>query len=324
MIGKSSLTAALLSLCLAQFGDLPAQDPARRTGPNTPTVHVNVDIVLVNATVTDGQNRFVVGLDKNDFQIWEDKVEQKIAYFSSEDVPMSVGIIFDISGSMKDKMSHARDAAAAFLAMGSPDDEYFLLQFNDRPEMIADFTTDINRVQRNLVFSQAKGMTALYDAVYLGLSKLKQGANPKKALLLITDGEDNRSRYTYSNVRDYVKEQDAMLFAIGIVDSATSQLSLGRSGRAILEELTELTGGYAFFPESMNDLERDCEKIAVELKNQYLIGYTSTNSVKDGKWRKLRVKVTPPKELPLKSLSVRARSGYYAPMDTAAVTNKEK
>jgi Ca-activated chloride channel family protein len=323
MIGKASLTVLVALLCVAQTGALPAQDSNRRPGRQAPDVKVNVDIVLVNATVTDGQNRFVIGLDKRDFQVWEDKVEQQIAYFSSEDVPMSVGIIFDISGSMKDKMTHARNAAVAFLAMGSPDDEYFLLQFNDRPEMIADFTTDISRVQRNLVFAQAKGMTALYDAVYFGLSKLKQGSNPKKALVLITDGEDNRSRYTFSNVRDYVKEQDAMLFAIGIADSATSQLSAGRSGRAILQELTELTGGYAFFPESLRDLERDCEKIAAELKNQYLIGYTSSNTAKDGKWRKLRVKVTPPKELPLKSLGVRARTGYYAPTESAAVTNKE-
>jgi Ca-activated chloride channel family protein len=123
-------------------------------------------------------------------------------------------------------------------------------------------------------------------------------------------------------VRDYVKEQDAMLFAIGIADTATSQLGAGRSGRAILQELTELTGGYAFFPESIRDLERDCEKIAAELKNQYLIGYTPTNGVKDGKWRRLRVKVTPPKELPLKSLAVRARTGYYAPTDAATMTNK--
>jgi Ca-activated chloride channel family protein len=160
-------------------------------------------------------------------------------------------------------------------------------------------------------------MTALYDAVYLGLDTLKEANNPKKALLLITDGEDNHSRYHFSDVKEYVKEKDVQIYSIGIVDDWNSQLSAGKTGRAILEELSDLTGGRAFFPSSVNELEDICEKIAVELKNQYVIGYRSTNKAKDGKWRKLRVKVNPPKNLDV-SLSVRYKTGYYGPTGAVA------
>jgi Ca-activated chloride channel family protein len=320
MDGKHILTALFLLAAPLCFGAPAAQEPGRAFASNgVPLVRVPVDVVLVNATVTDGRGRYVVGLDNKHFQLWEDKVEQEIRYFSSEDVPMSVGVIFDISGSMKDKIKHARNAAATFLRMGNASDEYFLLQFSDRPSILEDFTTDISRAQRDLVLTEAKGMTALYDAVYFGLNKLKDGRNPKKALLLITDGEDNRSRYTFSNVRDYVKEKDVMIFAIGIVDGPGSQLGVGRSGRATIEELAELTGGYAFFPESVFDLERDCERIATELKSQYVLGYTSSNASKDGKWRRIRVKVNTPKELPSLSVGVRAKTGYFAPYDAAAM-----
>ncbi len=290
---------------------------------NTPagkdqTLKVDVDLVLVNATVTDPRNRYVTGLEAEHFQLWEDKLEQQISYFSAEDVPMSLGIIFDVSGSMKEKLSVARDAAVTFLKSGNPDDEYFLVEFASRPEIAEDFTTDITKLQNHLIFAPAKGMTAMYDSVYLGLEKLKEGSNPKKALLLITDGEDNRSRYTFSNVKEFVKEQDIQIYAIGIVNDWNSQLAAGRTGQALIEELSDLTGGRAFFPESVYELQDICTKIAVELKNQYVIGYSSTNTAKDGKWRKLRVKINAPKGLP--PLNVRAKSGYYAPVGDAAIS----
>jgi Ca-activated chloride channel family protein len=285
------------------------------------TLKVDVDLTLVNATVTDPLNRYVSGLEQEHFQIWEDKIEQKIEYFSSEDVPMSLGMIFDVSGSMKDKISTARDAAVTFLKTGNPDDEYFLVEFANRPEVASDFTTDISKLQSKIIFTPAKGMTAMYDAVYVGLEKLKAGNNPKKALLLITDGEDNRSRYTFQNVKDFVKEQDVQIYAIGITDEWNSQLSAGRTGRAMLEELADLTGGRAFFPDSVYELEDICTKIAIELKNQYVIGYHSTNQAKDGKWRKLRLKVNPPKGI--QHLNVKSKAGYYAPMaDAAAAASK--
>jgi Ca-activated chloride channel family protein len=283
---------------------------------STQTLKIDVDLVLVNATVTDSLNRYVSGLEANHFQIWEDKLEQKVEYFSAEDVPISIGVIFDVSGSMKDKIATARQAAATFLKTGNPEDEYFLVEFANRPEVASDFTTDITKLQSKLLVTPAKGMTAMYDSVYLGLEKLKEGSNPKKALLLITDGEDNRSRYTFQNVKEFVKEQDVQIYGIGIVDDWNSQLGAGRTGRALIEELSDLTGGRAFFPDSVYELEDICTKIAVELKNQYVIGYHSTNGAKDGKWRKLRVKVNPPKGI--QHLNVRAKQGYYAPTNDAA------
>lgn len=285
------------------------------------TLKIDVDLVLVSATVTDSLNRYVSGLESQHFQIWEDKVEQKLEYFSAEDVPISVGVIFDVSGSMKDKIATARNAAATFLKTGNPEDEYFLVEFANRPELTSDFTTDVSKLQNKLLLAPAKGMTAMYDSVYLGLEKLKEGNNPKKALLLITDGEDNRSRYTFQNVKEFVKEQDVQIYGIGIVDEWNSQLSAGHTGRAMVEELADLTGGRAFFPDSVYELEDICTKIAIELKNQYVIGYHSTNGAKDGKWRKLRVKVNPPKGI--QHLNVRAKQGYYAPMADAAPASKD-
>jgi Ca-activated chloride channel family protein len=276
------------------------------------TIKVDVDLVTVNATVTDSQNRVITGLDKQNFRVWEDKLEQKIQYFSAEDVPISIGIVFDVSGSMKEKISTSREAAVTFLKTGNPQDEYFLETFSNRPQVAEDFTTDISRLQNKLVFQMANGMTAMYDAVYVSLEKLKEGSNPKKALLLITDGEDNRSRYTFANVREYVKEQDVQIYAIGIVGDYNSQLGSGRTGRALLEELADLTGGHAFFPDSVYDLEDICTKIAVELKNQYVLGYKSTNESKDGKWRKIKVQVDGPKGVG--RLDVKFKTGYYAPV----------
>jgi Ca-activated chloride channel family protein len=319
LIVAALMTIALPAVMLALARGQAAQQSSSEKKSNQ-TLKVDVDLVLVNATVTDSLNRYVSGLEAPHFQVWEDKVEQKLQYFNAEDVPISIGLIFDVSGSMKDKIGTAREAAATFLKTGNPDDEYFLVTFANRPEVDADFTTDITKLQSKLLLTPAKGMTAMYDSVYLGLEKLKEGSNPKKALLLITDGEDNRSRYTFQNVKDFVKEQDVQIYGIGIVDEWNSQLSAGHTGRAMIEELADLTGGRAFFPDSVYELEDICTKIAVELKNQYVLGYHSTNGAKDGKWRKLKVRVNPPKGID--HLNVRAKSGYYAPTADAAPTTK--
>ena len=317
-----ALLLALPALMVARAGRVQKQQAASAEKTQDQTLKVDVDLVQVNATVTDSLNRYVSGLGQEHFQIWEDKFEQKIEYFSSEDVPVSIGMIFDVSGSMKDKLTTPRDAAVTFLKTGNPDDEYFLVEFANRPEVASGFTTDVSKLQSKIIFAPAKGMTAMYDAVYVGLEKLKEGNNPKKALLLITDGEDNRSRYTFQNVKEFVKEQDVQIYAIGISDEWNSQLGAGRTGRAMVEELADLTGGRAFFPDSVYELEDICTKIAIELKNQYVIGYHSTNAAKDGKWRKLRLKVNPPKGI--QHLNVRAKAGYFAPTADAAAATANK
>ena len=260
------------------------------------SLKVDVDLVMVSVSVTDADNHSVSNLKAENFQIFEDKIEQKIRYFSSEAAPLSLGIVFDISHSMERKLDFAKDAAMKFLETGTPEDEYFLVEFATRARLAEGFTTDIKRLRDRLSLTPAEGATALYDAVYLGLSKVKAGQHPKKALLLITDGEDNHSRYSRGDIRDVVRESDAQIYVIDL-------------GRALVGDLADMTGGHSYRT-SVNDLEDTCEKIAFELKNQYVIGYESTNQNKDGKFRKMRVKVTPPAGMT--KLNARARDGYYA------------
>jgi Ca-activated chloride channel homolog len=277
--------------------------------PVQPDLRVDVDLVLLNASVTDPRNRNVTGLTREDFRVWEDKIEQQIEYFASEDVPLSVGIIFDVSGSMEKKLAPARAAANTFLNMGDRNDEYFLIEFSDSPQLVQDFTSDITQLQSRLLFTRAKGRTCLYDALYLGLEKVSRGSNARKALLLITDGQDNNSRYSYSDVKRFAKEHDVMIYSIGIDDGIGIELS-GLNGRSVLENLAELTGGEAFFPPSVNDMAEICARIGFDLKHQYVLGYRPLNLSNDGKWRKIQVKVGRPKGL--SAVSVRAKSGYYA------------
>jgi Ca-activated chloride channel homolog len=273
------------------------------------TIKVDVDLVLVNASVSDSQGRMVTGLQQGNFRLWEDKVEQKVEYFSSEDSPMSIGLIFDATGSMQDKISRARDAAVSFLKTGNPEDEFFLVTFSQSPRLEEGFTTDISRLQSHMIFTPAKGLTPLYDAVYLGLETMKTARNRRKALLLITDGEDNHSRYSFWDIKEFVKEQDVQIFIIGIVNP-TGDLGPDPNGRPIIEDLAQISGGQAFFPDSVDEVEDICNKIALELRNQYVLGYRPTNAAKDGKWRKIRLKINTPKGLP--NLSVHGKSGYYA------------
>jgi Ca-activated chloride channel family protein len=257
---------------------------------------VDVDLVMVNVAVTDSENRVITDLKAEDFQLFEDKIEQTIKYFSTDVAPLSLGIVFDISHSMEKKLDLAKAAAVRFLETGTPEDEYFLVEFSNRAEVSEDFTTDISRLRDQLAFKPAQGATALYDAVYLGLSKVKAGNNPKKALLLITDGEDNHSRYSRRDIREFLRESDVQIYAIDL-------------GRALVGDLAEMTGGHSYRG-SVDDLEDICEKIALELKSQYVLGYASTNTNKDGKFRKIRVRTTSPPGLD--RLNVRARHGYYA------------
>ena len=301
------LPIILLSLPFLCTTVIRAQE--RSTKDRNQTIKVDVDLVLVNATVSDPRGRMVTGLRQENFRIWEDKVEQKVEYFSSEDTPMSIGLIFDATESMQDKISRARDAAVSFLKTGNTEDEFFLVTFSQSPRLAEGFTTDISRLQNHMIFTPAKGLTPLFDAVYLGLETMKSAGNKRKALLLITDGEDNHSRYSFWDIKEFVKEQDVQIFIIGIVNP-TEDLGPDPNGRAIIEDLAQISGGQAFFPDSVDELEDICNKIALELRNQYVLGYHPTNEAKDGKWRKIRLKINTPKGLP--NFSVHGKSGYYA------------
>jgi Ca-activated chloride channel family protein len=302
MFPMAHLLTMLLSAALAV--------PQTDARPQRP-VKIDVDLVLVNASITDPDGHSVTGLDKNRFHVWEDKVEQEIQYFSAEEVPVSVGVIFDVSSSMADKISVAKDALRAFLQTGRPEDEYSLVEFNTRPQMAQDFTSDVREFENRLAFAAPSGSTALYDAVYLGMQQLRQAHNPRKALLLITDGEDNHSHYTFSDVKDVLRESDIQLYAIGVGGLPIATATKGhKSGRAVLEDLVDLSGGHAFFTTDSRKMEGISEKISEELRNQYVVGYVPTNSSKDGKWRKLSLKVNPSSKV-----GVHAKSGYFAPVD---------
>ena len=276
-------------------------------------IKVDVDLALVNVTVTDPFDRLVTGLEKENFHVFEDGVEQEIVNFSSEDVPISIGVIFDMSGSMSDKVDKAREAAVQFFHTANPLDEFFLVSFNDRAELTSPFTSSVDDLQSRMMFTAARGRTALLDAIYLGLSEMRGARNSKRALLIISDGGDNHSRYNETDIKSFLKEADCQLYAVGIFDPIDIR---GRTpeemeGPSLLNELTEMSGGRVFPVENLNDLPDIAAKIGMELRNQYVLAYRPSNGSRDGTWRKIKVKLTPPRGLP--PLSVYAKTGYFAP-----------
>jgi len=322
-IGLVILVAILVSACLIVAQDIkptdsistPKKPAAAAPDATRRGVDIRVDktLVLINVTVTDPLNRFVTGLEKEHFRLFEDKVEQTITQFSSEDAPISIGLVFDTSGSMGPKLQKSRQAAAEFFKTANPQDEFFLIQFNDRPEMVVPFTTDTDKIQSTLTFTQSRGRTALLDSVYLAMHEMKKAKNPRKAVLIISDGGDNSSRYTETEIKNAVREADVQIFAIGIFESAGNR---GRtpeeaSGPGLLNELAEQTGGRQYAVENVAELPDIAAKIGIELRNEYILGYTPKNGERDGKYRHVQVKLNQPRGLP--PLKAYFRLGYYAP-----------
>jgi Ca-activated chloride channel family protein len=314
----------LLAGALAWSADKPGSDAqvtiVPRPKPAAPkeilpksSIRVDSTLVLIPVTVTDPLNRFVTGLEKENFRLFEDKVEQQLLQFSSEDAPISVGIVFDCSGSMGNKLEKSRQAVAQFFKTANPDDEFFLVEFNDRAELALKFTTSLEEIQNRLTFSQSKGKTALLDAVYLALHQMKKAKNARKALLIISDGGDNNSRYTETEIKNLVREADVQIYAIGIFEpaSARSRTPEELAGPGLLSEIAEQTGGRHFPVENLNELPDIAAKIGIELRNQYIIGYSPKNTERNGKYRRVQVKLVQPRGLP--PLRAFWRMGYYAP-----------
>lgn len=278
-----------------------------------PNLRIDTNLVLIPVTVTTPLNQFVTGMEKENFRLLEDKVEQEVSYFASFDAPLSIGLVFDMSGSMSNKLNKSRQAAAEFFKTANPEDEFFLVQFNDRPQLVIPFTRATEEIQNRLTFTQSKGRTALLDGIYLALQELRKSKNPRRALLVISDGGDNSSRYTETEVRNLLREADAQLYAMGIFEAVGSR---GRSaeelgGPGLLSELASMTGGRHFPVENLNDLPDIAAKIGIELRNQYVLGYVSKNLARDGKYRRVTVKLNQPRGLP--PLRALYRQGYYAP-----------
>jgi len=286
-----------------------------RTGGETNNqpqqVRIETQLVSFTVTITDSRGRFVSGLTKNSFQVYDNGVKQEIAHFSDEDVPASIGILFDVSRSMKDRMKQSISALKRFMDVSHKDDDLFLITFNDRATLSRDFTTSGNQIIESLEAILPKGSTALYDAVYLGVEKVELGRHPKKALLIISDGEDNHSRYNGRELRQRILESDVQVYAIGLTDAFSEDSDSSKYGRSLLESITDQTGGRAFFPNAYNEQQiiEICARIALELRRQYSIGFYPTDKADDTP-HKIEVKLNKAKGLG--GVSIRHRAGYQS------------
>jgi Ca-activated chloride channel family protein len=276
------------------------------------TVKTDVKLVLVPVSVTDPMQRLVTGLRADNFELFEGKKPQEIRHFSSEDVPVSIGIILDTSGSMRDKMGRVREAVNQFCEAANPQDEFFMIVFSDTPRLVTDFTSAPEDVEKELLFTQPKGRTALLDAIYMALHKMKQAKYGKKALLIISDGGDNHSRYGEKEVKAAAKESDVMIYAIGTFDRYVPTPEESR-GPALLGEIADPTGGRAFTLENVIELPAVASHIGRELRTQYVLGYRPEEMPRNGKWHKIQVKLRLPRKLSF--LRARAKTGYYAPAE---------
>jgi Ca-activated chloride channel family protein len=291
-------------------------DPTIPLNPNA-SLHVgakyrvDTNLVLVPLTVTDPMDRLVTGLGKQNFSIFEDNHPEAIRTFSCDDAPVSVGVILDLSGSMSNKVVRARGAILQFMKTSNPQDEFFVIGFNDRPVLITDYTSSADDVEARLATIQAGRRTALLDAIYFGLEKMKQAKYQRKALLVVSDGGDNNSRYTENEVRSAVKEADTQIYSIGIFDPEAATVE-ERNGPLLLNDISNDTGGRLFRVDDVSEMADIATRISAELRNEYVLGYKTDQVRLDGKWRKVKVKLVPPPGLP--QLTVHARNGYYAPL----------
>jgi Ca-activated chloride channel homolog len=285
---------------------------AHATSNRNARIRVDVNLVLVPATVTDPMNRLVTGLEKDNFQIFDNNVGQVIKSFSTEDAPVSIGVVFDLSGSMTSKFMRSQKALTEFLRTSNPKDEFFVVGFNDRPAVIVDYTSEVDDVEARMVMLKPEKRTALIDAVYLAVDKLKEAKYERKALLVISDGGDNRSRYTEGELRRAVRESDVQIYAIGIFDQYAPTPE-EQTGPILLADMCDATGGRMFRVHDVSELGDIATRISAELRNEYVIGYKPSEIKTNGNWRKLKIRLVPPPGLP--PLTVHNRQGYYAPSE---------
>jgi len=311
---RIALSAAVLGACALwaqQVNIDPRTKPAAKSSPDSmprPDLRVDTTLVLVPVSVNDPLNRPVTGLEKENFRIYQDKIEQAIASFSSEDEPIAVGLVFDTSGSMGEKLKRSRMAAREFFRFADPNDEYFLVEFDDAPRLEVPLTKDTGKIEEQLVFSRSHGSTALLDAIYLALHEMKKCKMNKKALLIISDGGDNHSRYTVTEVNGVVRESDVLIYSIGVFGGGSTPEEAG--GPGLLSRISEQTGG-RLFEANPNELPDIAKNIGIELRNRYVIGFSPKDMPHDGKYHQVAVKVMPPRGLP--PLKAHWRLGYYAP-----------
>jgi len=280
-------------------------------------IGVRVDLVQVYTSVTDKNGHFVSGLKKENFSVYEDGVKQEIAAFSQEDVPVTIGFAIDTSGSMRNKFATVSKAALSFIRASNPQDQIFLIGFSEEVELLEDFTNDVDLIADQLENTVVAGGTALYDAIYLGVQKAQTGMHQKKALIVFSDGEDRDSYYKLEELAAKVQESDVQVYCIGFLNPIPEKGLFGRWSKSVpekardaLQAIADETGAKAFFPKDLSEINAIVSEIAHELRNQYGIGYISSNTARDGSWRRIRIAVD--SGAPAGS-HVRHRRGYFAP-----------
>jgi VWFA-related protein len=274
---------------------------------------VDVPLILIPVHVTTPLGTSITNLRQENFRLFEDGAEQTIANFAKEDAPASVGLVFDTSGSMHNKINKSAEAAAAFFKIANPEDEFFLIEFNEKPKLSVPFTRDSDDVLHRIARAHTYGRTSLLDAIHLALVQMKQAHNLRKAIVIFSDGGDNRSRYNEREVREALLESDVQLYAMGIfgLDDSDKPSREELDGPRLLTELAAETGGKHFPVDNLEDLPKVCDRIGKELRNQYMLGYLSTNGDRDGRYRHIKVVLAPAQNAtPMKPYY---RQGYYAP-----------
>jgi len=314
-MGYVLLSLALTAVSLMAEGPIQhslhsrASPEVRRQGPTAPLIIADVNLVLVPVLVTDRKGRTISGLTQENFRLVEDGAPKNIVAFGSEDAPVSLGIVLDLSGSMKRKVAAARSAVRAVLDSATPEDEAFLMTFADHPELRVGFTRNFESLANALLFEGATGSTALIDAVYLALNEMHSARNPRKALLIVSDGADNNSRYRESELFSRAVETDVQIYTVAVNEDARNPEE--KRGMFFIKRLSDVTGGLRFVVRARSDLPDAAAKIGIALRNQYVLGYIPSEGGQAGKWRKIQVSLDLPSRR--SSLRVTARGGYYSP-----------
>jgi len=287
----------------------PRPKPApREEATQQPTLRVDTSLVLIPVTVNDPLNRPVTGLERENFRLYDNRTQQQITTFAMDDAPVAVGLVFDTSGSMGEKLRRSRMAAREFFKLANEQDEFFLVEFSDKPRLEVPLTRNTGEIENQLTFSRSKGSTALLDALMLALHEMKKSKLDKKALLVISDGGDNHSRYTATEVQEIVRESDVLIYSVGVFGGGSTPEEYG--GPGLLTAISEQTGG-RMYPANANELPDIAHAIGIDLRNRYILGFAPTNQERDGRYHRVDVRVVPPRGLP--KLNAHWRTGYYAP-----------
>jgi len=312
--GAVTRIAQCLAAVTLLLASLAAQDvsPHRKPAPSkpvdtqpSPTMRITTDLVQVPITVTDKLGRPVTGLEKDNFRVFDNRVEQTITRFTMDDEPVAVGFVFDVSGSIGKMLHEYQIAAHEFFKVADPEDEFFLVTFESRPTLAVPLTKHANDIEYQIMMTKSKGMTALFDAVYMAANEIRKSKVAKKALILISDGGENHSRYSLGELKNALVETDALLYTIG----PSPDMAGGDNNGGLLKYLAEMTGGrlIAINGQDMSDL---AQKIVIDLRNRYVLYYSPTDNARDGRYHQIQILLYPPRGLP--KLIPHWRTGYYA------------